>query len=87
MLVQSKLRSTCVFLLRVSPKTLLLPFCLLPVKNVRHFHLGKNHPIILIVPERTKEIQNFGIFGLFCDKNIFYITKILFLSQKICQIE
>ena len=75
MLVQSKLRSLPVFLLRGSPKTLPLPFCFLPVKNVRPFHLEKY----------LKQIQNFATVGpsvtkLFSisQRNTFCLNKNLF---------
>lgn len=52
-----------------------------PSQKRQAFSPAKNHPIILIVPERTNEIQNFGIFGLFCDKNIFLHHKKYFSSH------
>ena len=81
MLVQSKLRSTFVrvFLLRVSPKTLPLPFCLLPVKNVRLFHL--RNLFSLILKNISTEIQNFGNIRLLCNQKI-YMTKKYILSHQ-----
>ena len=81
MLVQSKLRSTFVrvFLLRVSPKTLPLPFCLLPVKNVRLFHLRKIRSLILIVWERKKNISKKSkTLGILASS----VTKIFSISQR-----
>ena len=90
MLVQSKLRSTFVrvFLLRVSPKPCLFLFA----SSQSKISPGKICPLFInFEKERDiKEIHNFAIFGLFCNKNIFYITKntflyhkeILFVSQK-----